>query len=163
MKLSKSVMIAATKSGVDGGLTGSIPRIDDLNLDLLSLEAPTVRTPGADASAQATAIETVLAAGCDVKGLRPNAFEGGCISDEVCNGIPGHRIFNHFNFASVENVQQNRTLELVPECRQINANPTPGFSCGTDTRLQTGTEVIIPNVPETGYAFDNREGLFQIK
>ena len=159
MKLSKSVMIAAINSSVNGGRTGSIP-IDDLSL--LSLGAPTVRTPGADTSVQPKAIETALAAGCDVKGSKPNAFGGGCISDEVCNNVPGHRIFNHFNFASVEDGHQNRTLELVPECRKIDDSPTPGFSCGTDTRLKSGTEVVIPNVPETGYSFDNRAGSFQI-
>ena len=159
MKLSKSVMIAVMNNGVNGGRTGSIP-VDDLSL--LSLGAPTVRTPGADTSVQPTAIETALAAGCDVKGSKPNAFEGGCISDEVCNNVPGHRIFNHFNFASVEDAHQNRTLELVPECRKIDDSPTPGFSCGTDTRLKSGTEVVIPNVPETGYSFDNRAGSFQI-
>ena len=64
----------------------------------------------------------------------------------------GYRIYNHFhNLPSAYG-----KCELVPECRAINAIPTPGFACGTDTRLETGSEVVIPNVPGNAFGFDSR-------
>ena len=97
-----------------------------------------------------TAAETALAAGCDRQGVKPNAYQGGCVSDIFCNELDGYQIFNHFHFPA------DQALELVPECRAIVADLTAGFTCGTDTRLATGTEVVIPNVPTTGYDFDTR-------
>ena len=107
-------------------------------------------------SATATAltdVEVALSAGCDTNGDLPNAFNGGCISDKNCNTINGYRIYNHFYGESCA----NGTITLVPECRPITASPTPGFTCGTDTRLAIGTEVVLPNVPETEFAFDDRK------
>ena len=43
-------------------------------------------------------------------------------------------IFNHFYENSGE-------LQLIAECRSYVADPTPGFTCGNDPSLKTGTEV----------------------
>ena len=88
-----------------------------------------------------------LAAGCDLDGSKPNAYLGGCVSDDDCKELDGHRIFNHFHFTADSVRVFNQTLQLVPECRKIDADITAGFTCGTDTRLVTGTDVVIPNVP----------------
>ena len=32
----------------------------------------------------------------------------------------------------------------------------PGFTCGSDPTLETGTKIVIKNVPTTGYSFDHR-------
>ena len=97
-----------------------------------------------------------LAAGCDMDGAKPNAHLGGCVSDDYCKELDGHRIFNHFHFTADSVRGFNQTLQLVPECRQIDADITAGFTCGTDTQLLTGTDVVIPNVPVTAYGFDSR-------
>ena len=106
------------------------------------------------AKAQISAAAKALAAGCDLDGAKPNAYLRGCVSDDYCHGLDGHRIFNHFHLTS-DSVRGQR-LTLVPECRQINADITAGFTCGTDTRLATGGEVVIPNVPVTGVDSDTR-------
>ena len=103
-------------------------------------------------AASQTDVEIALKAGCDPNGDLPNAFQGGCISDQNCNTINGYRIYNHFYGESCA----NGTMTLVPECRPITASATPGFTCGTDTRLATGTEVVLPNVPKTEFTFDAR-------
>ena len=105
-------------------------------------------------AATLTDVEVAFSAGCDPTGDLPNAFNGGkdCISDKNCNTINGYRIYNHFYGESCA----NGTITLVPECRPITASPTPGFTCGTDTRLATGTEVVLPNVPDTEFTFDDR-------
>ena len=108
----------------------------------------------ATAQSTATAVETALAAGCDVDGIQPNAYQGGCVADVFCNAQAGYHIFNHFHF-STDNSGASE-LKLVPECRPVTAAITPGFTCGVDTTLKTGTEVVIPNVPVTGYNFDAR-------
>ena len=100
--------------------------------------------------------EIALATGCDLIGTHPNSYLGGCVSDDYCNGLDGHRIFNHFHITSDSVKGFGTTLQLVPECRQIGADITAGFTCGTDPSLVNGTEVIIPNVPETGFNFDSR-------
>ena len=100
--------------------------------------------------------EIALATGCDLIGTKPNAYLGGCVSDDYCNGLDGHRIFNHFHITSDSVKGFGQTLQLVPECRQIGAEITAGFTCGNDPSLVNGTEVVIPNVPETGFDFDSR-------
>jgi len=47
-------------------------------------------------------------------------------------------IFNHFHENS------NGELQLIAECRSKDDEPTPGFTCGNDPTLRTGTEVFIP-------------------
>ena len=116
------------------------------------LKSVLISATAATASAS-TLVENALDAGCDPNGELPNAFNGGCISDKNCNTINGYRIYNHFYGESCA----NGTITLVPECRPITASPTPGFTCGTDTRLAIGTEVVLPNVPETEFAFDDRK------
>ena len=58
-----------------------------------------------------------LAAGCDLTGTKPNSYLGGCVSNEYCNGLDDHRIFNHFHFTSDSVKGFGQTLQLVPECR----------------------------------------------
>ena len=96
--------------------------------------------------------ETALQNGCE-EGPIPNAFKNDqCISDDDCNNKENHRIFNHFYFLK----DTEPKFILVPECREIDAELTPGFSCGTDTRLEEGSEVVIRNVPETNFKSDQR-------
>ena len=85
---------------------------------------------------------TALLAGCP--NTKPNASEKGCVSDDVCNNLPGHRIFNHFYYSP-----DSSEYILVPECRKTDAEVTAGFTCGTDTQLKHGSEVVIPNPPES--------------
>ena len=61
-----------------------------------------------------------------------------CISDSECLNMEDEKnvIFNHF----YEN--SDGELQLIAECRSIAADPTPGFTCGNDPTLRTGTEVI---------------------
>ena len=97
------------------------------------------------------AAESALNAGCSKDGLKPNAFQNGCISDDVCNKMENYRIFNHFYYST-----DSEELTLVPECRKIDADITAGFACGTDTQLKHGSEVVIPDVPETDFISDDR-------
>jgi len=62
----------------------------------------------------------------------------------------GYHIFNHFHETA------NDGLILVPECRLITANPMPGFTCGTNPTLKTGTKIVVPTISSTGYE-DNRK------
>ena len=64
--------------------------------------------------------------------------DGTCISDSDCLNMQDEKnvIFNHF----YEN--SDGELQLIAECRSIAADPTPGFTCGNDPTLRTGTEVI---------------------
>ena len=87
----------------------------------------------------------------------PNAiFVGGqspylCISDAECEKN-GHSIFNHFDTSESGTV-------LVPECRSIDAPPMPGFTCGYDPSLRTGTKIVVQDVArinETGIS-DQRQ------
>ena len=87
--------------------------------------------------------------GCQHK--TPNAlYEGStfnkCISDTECDAKVGYHIFNHFHESG------NDDLILVPECRLISANPMPGFTCGAEPTLKTGTKIVLRNKPYTGYA-----------
>lgn len=60
-----------------------------------------------------------------------------CIAESECNEKGDHHIFNHF-------YDNDGELELVAECRPKWAEPMPGFTCGTDPSLMTGTNVYIP-------------------
>ena len=89
-------------------------------------------------------------------GETPNALFNGltfnrCISDTECDGMAGYEIFNHFHHGD------ERDLILVPECRLISAPPLPGFTCGSDATLETGTKVVVPKIPITGYDDDDRK------
>ena len=48
-------------------------------------------------------------------------------------------------------------MVLVPECRWKNAPDMPGFTCGSDPSLRTGTKIVVRGVPETQYENDNRQ------
>merc|ERR1711953_707375 len=84
----------------------------------------------------------------------PNALYDGftfnkCISDTECDSKVGYNIFNHFHESG------NDDLTLVPECRLISANPMPGFTCGSNPTLKTGTKIVVREISSTGYN-DNR-------
>ena len=72
-----------------------------------------------------------------------------CISDIECDSNVGYNIFNHFHESG------NDDLTLVPECRLISANPMPGFTCGSNPTLKTGTKIVVREISSTGYN-DNR-------
>ena len=100
-----------------------------------------------------SANDNLLRHGCE--GLTPNAvFDGRssnfCISDIECDGKEDFSIFNHFDESGTEMV-------LVPECRWKNAPDMPGFTCGSDPSLRTGTKIVVRGVPETQYENDNRQ------
>ena len=59
-------------------------------------------------------------------------------------------IFNHFDTSEGK-------MKLVAECRSISAQAMAGFTCGSDPSLQTGTRVVVPNVPATRYSNDDRK------
>merc|ERR1712176_118273 len=75
----------------------------------------------ATAQGQAAGVKA-LASNCDLDGYEPNAYLGGCVSDDYCNGLNGHRIFNHFLFTADLVSGFGQTLQLVPECRRIDAD-----------------------------------------
>ena len=93
--------------------------------------------------------------GCGIGGFKdkPNAmFDGrwSCKSDAECDGMEGFSIFNHFD--------ESESGILVPECRSIDAPPMPGFTCGSDPRLRTGTKIVVRDVPDLGDDItDNRQ------
>ena len=45
-------------------------------------------------------VAKALANGCDLDGATPNAYLTVCVSDDYCNGLDGHQIFNHFLFTA---------------------------------------------------------------
>ena len=146
MKLLKSVILGAvTVSSNPAKLTSEIP---------IGKLTATSDAKVAEIQPVPSAVESALAAGCDPNGIKPNAFQGGCVADVFCNEQAGYHIFNHFHFST--DTSGAAELKLIPECRPVTANITPGFTCGVDTTLATGTEVVIPNVPVTGYNFDAR-------
>ena len=80
--------------------------------------------------------------------LKPNAkFDGGvfhkCLSDEDCQNYTDegtkYHIFNHFDRSD---------NKLIPECRPNSAaKDQPGFTCGFDPMLKTGSRVVIKKIP----------------
>ena len=65
-----------------------------------------------------------------------------CISDIECNEMENYHIFNHFD--------ERGDLSLIPECRSTSAADMPGFTCGDDPTLRTGTKVVVNGVPHSG-------------
>ena len=49
-------------------------------------------------------------------------------------------IFNHFD-------ESESGVALVPECRSNSAPVTPGFTCGSDPTLTSGTTIVVRGVP----------------
>ena len=101
----------------------------------------------------------LLSHGCE--GSTPNAILEGvfdkateltkyCISDVECDGMENYSIFNHF-------VESATVMDLVPECRSKIAPDMPGFTCGSDPTLRTGTKIVVRGVPETNFENDNRQ------
>ena len=58
-------------------------------------------------------------------------------------------IFNHFDTSEGK-------MKLVAECRSISAQAMAGFTCGSNPTLESGTRVVVPNVPETYYTDDRK-------
>ena len=65
-----------------------------------------------------------------------------CISDTECNEKPNYHVFNHFDV--------DDDFKLIPECRSQNADPSPGFTCGSNPTLETGTKLVVKKVPDSG-------------
>lgn len=72
-----------------------------------------------------------------------------CISDLDCDIKDDYHIFNHFDDSGEE-------IALIPECRSISAQPMAGFTCGSNPSLVNGTQVVVPNIPVTGYTDDRQ-------
>ena len=66
-----------------------------------------------------------------------------------CDGMDDHHIFNHFDNSGAE-------MTLVAECRSTSARAMAGFTCDSDPSLETGTRVVVPNVPQTAYDDDRQ-------